>query len=73
MGSIRIDEREINKEFIEEVKELKEKYQIHPAGEGGEFETFLINCPIFKKELKIKSKKISSTAENSWKMDIDIN
>ena len=42
----------INNKFIEEVKQLQEKYEIHPAGEGGEFETFVINCPLFKEELK---------------------
>lgn len=63
----------IDKQFIKNTQKLKDKYKIHPAGEGGEFETFVINCPLFKKELKIKSKKISSTGENSWKMDIDIN
>ena len=27
-------------EFIKEIKGLNKKYKIHPAGEGGEFETF---------------------------------
>jgi len=38
----------------------------------GEFETFVLNCPLFKKELKLKDKKISSTGENSWKMEIEV-
>ena len=51
--------REINKNFIREVKELKEKYKIHPAGEGGEFETFVLDCPLFNKKIKVvKGKKI---------------
>ena len=64
--------REINNDFIKEVEKLKEKYKIHPAGEGGEFETFVLNCPLFKKELKIKNKKTSTTGENSWKMEIEV-
>jgi len=64
--------RLIDKKFIDEVKILKEKYKIHPAGEGGEFESLVLNCPLFSKELKIKDKKISSSGENSWKMDISI-
>ncbi len=63
--------REIDKKFIEEVKTLKEKYKIHPAGEGGEFESFVLNCPLFKKELKIKNKKYSGDG-NSWRMEIEI-
>jgi len=35
------------------------KYGVHIAGEGGEYETFVIDAPIFKKKLIIeKSKKI---------------
>lgn len=62
--------REINKEFIQEVKELNEKYKINPAGEGGEFETFVLDCPLFEKPLKLKSFKDTSTGEHSWKREI---
>jgi len=62
--------REINKKFIQETKKLQEKYKINPAGEGGEFETFVINCPLFKKSLKIKDKKIFGE-KNSWRMEIE--
>jgi len=64
--------RKIDKQFISEVKELQKKYKIHPAGEGGEFETFVLNCPLFRRGLKIKSKKIQSTGENSWRMEIKV-
>lgn len=63
--------REINKEFIEDVKELHDKYKIHPAGEGGEFETFVLNCPLFKRKLKVIDKKISGE-NNSWRMEIEV-
>jgi len=63
--------RKIDKKFVEEVKELAEKYKIHPAGEGGEFETFVLDCPLFKKPLKIKSQKISGE-NHSWGMEIKI-
>ncbi len=64
--------REINQEFIQEVKTLKQKYKIHPAGEGGEFETFVLNCPLFKEELKIKSHKDLKEGENSWRREVRI-
>lgn len=63
--------REINKKFIEEAKQLKEKYKIHPAGEGGEFETFVLDCPLFRRELKVKSFK-DLGKENSWKREIKV-
>jgi diphthine-ammonia ligase len=27
------------------------KYGLHPCGEGGEYETFTLDSPLFKKEL----------------------
>lgn len=61
----------IDKEFIINVKNLQKKYDINPAGEGGEFETFVLNCPLFKKELIIKNNNISGK-NNSWSMEIMI-
>tara|TARA_Y100000034_G_scaffold125644_1_gene175644 strand:+ start:691 stop:1359 length:669 start_codon:yes stop_codon:yes gene_type:complete len=63
--------REINKEFIQDAKKLHEKYKIHPAGEGGEFETFVLDCPLFKKPLKIIDSKIFGE-KNSWSMEIEV-
>ena len=63
--------REINQEFIKDVRELYEKYKIHPAGEGGEFETFVLDCPLFKNPLKVVDKKISGE-DNSWRMEIKV-
>lgn len=64
--------REINNKFIEEVTTLQEKYQIHAAGEGGEFETFVLNCPLFNQELKIKSFKDIKEGENSFRRELEI-
>ena len=70
-----LDERwlgkEINKRFVDDVIKLKEKYKIHPAGEGGEFETFVLDCPLFSRALKIKDKRIFG-GKNSWEMKIEI-
>ena len=63
--------KEINKRFIEETEKLYDKYKINPAGEGGEYESFVLNCPLFAKELKIEDKQISGK-KNSWKMEIEV-
>lgn len=63
--------RKIDKKFIEETKKLQEKLGINPAGEGGEFETFVLNCPLFSRSLKVKGKKISGE-KNSWKAEIEV-
>jgi ABC transporter with metal-binding/Fe-S-binding domain ATP-binding protein len=63
--------RKINKEFIEEIKKLQEKYQINPAGEGGEFESFVLNCPLFKKKLEIKNFE-DFGEKNSWRREMEL-
>ncbi len=63
--------KQINKSFIKEVKELNKKYQINPAGEGGEFETFVLNCPLFKHELKIKNLNIQGE-KNNFSAEIEL-
>jgi len=60
----------IDNNFIHEVLQLKNKYKIHAAGEGGEFETLVLDCPLFKHELKVKSFKDIKEGENSWRREI---
>ncbi|KAM9842922.1 diphthine--ammonia ligase [Aulostomus maculatus] len=35
------------------LKQLSQKYGVHICGEGGEYETFTLDCPLFKKRLVI--------------------
>jgi len=63
--------KNIDENYIKDVIPLVEKYKIHPAGEGGEFETFVLNCPLFKYPLRVKSKKISGKG-HAWRMDIEL-
>jgi len=64
--------REIDKKFAKEIAELNKKYKIHPAGEGGEFETFVLNCPLFQRELKIKNFKDFKNGENSSRRELEV-
>ena len=41
--------RRFDRDLIEDFKKLK----IHIAGEGGEDETFVLDCPLFKKKLEV--------------------
>ncbi len=43
----------LDEKALEELKKLKEKFGISLVGEGGEFETFVIDSPLFKKKIKI--------------------
>ncbi|CDG65281.1 MAG: diphthine-ammonia ligase [Methanobacterium sp.] len=55
--------RVINKDSLEELKALHEKYGLHQAFEGGEAETLVINGPLFKKKLEILE------SERVWNFD----
>lgn len=45
--------RKLDEETIEELNKLKEKYGINISGEGGEYESFVINTPFFKKRIEL--------------------
>ncbi len=53
----------INGKTINDIQQLKKKYSINTAGEGGEFETLTLNGPMFRKKLILD--KISK----EWKRD----
>ncbi|XP_062350386.1 diphthine--ammonia ligase isoform X3 [Cinclus cinclus] len=38
--------------------DLSEKYGVHVCGEGGEYETFTLDCPLFKKRIVVDSAKV---------------
>lgn len=40
---------------------LKEKFDFHVCGEGGEYETLVLDCPLFKKRLSLIEVKIIET------------
>jgi len=44
--------REIKEKDIEELIKLHKKYGVNVAGEGGEFESFVVDCPLFKSDVK---------------------
>jgi asparagine synthase (glutamine-hydrolysing) len=58
--------RKIDAGFIKEMEKLQEKYKINPAGEGGEIETLVVNCPLFRKKLNVKLKKVVGE-KHSWR------
>jgi ABC transporter with metal-binding/Fe-S-binding domain ATP-binding protein len=63
--------RKIDDKYIKEVKKLEEKWGINVAGEGGEFESFVLNCPLFKKGLKVRGFK-DIGEKNSWRREIEV-
>jgi len=49
---------EITKENFEKLKSLSKKHRFHLGFEGGEAETLVLDCPLFKKKLEIKDKEV---------------
>lgn len=50
----------IDEKSLAELKELATRYRFSLVGEGGEFETFVLSCPLFSKKILIES------AEKTW-------
>jgi len=45
--------RKINEETVQELLKLHEKYGISPIGEGGEYESLVLDAPYFKRRIQI--------------------
>ncbi|MCK5282953.1 MAG: diphthine--ammonia ligase [Nanoarchaeota archaeon] len=55
---------------IDKLVELNKKYQINIAGEGGEFESLVLDCPLFKKKINIIDSEIIEENQNTAKLII---
>jgi len=45
--------RKINQATLNDLIELNDKYQISPVGDGGEYETLVLDAPFFKKRIRL--------------------
>jgi asparagine synthase (glutamine-hydrolysing) len=57
--------RKITKTDIEKLKKIREKTYLNIAGEGGEFESVVLDCPLFKKKLIITKSEIIEENKNT--------
>lgn len=55
--------REFNREMVDDLRELSRKRHIHLSGEGGEFETVVLDGPNFRKAIRLIS------TGKSWQRD----
>ena len=49
--------RRLDRGMVEELVELQRKHGMHAALEGGEGETFVLDCPIFEERIEITSSR----------------
>jgi uncharacterized protein (TIGR00290 family) len=52
--------KEIDKEIVERLIVLKNKYKISPSGEGGEIETTVLDAPFFEKNIEVTDYEIKA-------------
>jgi len=64
--------RKIDDNFVKDVLPFHYKYKVHVAGEGGEFETFVLNCPMFSRPLKVKGGKVITEGKYSHRLELDV-
>jgi len=62
--------RKIDEAFMTDLWKLKEKVDIHPCGELGEYHTFVYDGPLFSKRIKILDVK-KKLMEGCWFLDIE--
>jgi diphthine-ammonia ligase len=60
----------ITQEDLNKLKQLKAKIGSNVAGEGGEFESLVLDCPVFKKKLIIEEFEIKEESEYAARMII---
>ena len=60
----------ITKDELEKLKVLHQEIGFHIAGEGGEFESLVLDCPLFKKKLTLSEFEIVMDSEFSGRMII---
>ena len=63
--------RIITNEDIDKLVELNKKNGLNIALEGGEGESFVLNCPLFKKRLKILKSRVVEENKSVAKLIID--
>lgn len=55
--------RRLDRTAREDLVDLEERYRIQPGGEGGEYETVVLDAPMFGQRIKVQE------AETTWERD----
>jgi len=50
--------KKLDSNLVDELLRLRERYKFSLVGEGGEYETFVLDCPLFKRKLEIGAARI---------------
>ena len=71
MAAEGLDETWLGRKMDNEMlKELKNKKMVNYAGEGGEYESLVLDCPLFEKKIEILDSKKVMDSKNSGRLII---
>ncbi len=75
IGAYPLDKKLVGKlidhKMVDDLCELNAKYGISIAGEGGEFETFVIDSPVFKRQIIVCDNFIIEDSKNCARMIVN--
>ena len=63
--------KKIDAEFVSRIRKMHEQYKINPAGEGGEFESLVLDAPFFKKGMRILKSQVKEDKHRGRILEID--
>lgn len=58
--------KKIDQNSLQDLMKLRSKKDIHIMGEGGEYESLVLDAPFFKKEIKIEDSKSHWEKDRGW-------
>ncbi|MBR9683362.1 diphthine--ammonia ligase [Candidatus Woesearchaeota archaeon] len=58
----------VSQKELDKLNELNERFGLNVSGEGGEFETLVLDCPLFKKQLVLEEVKIIEESQNTARL-----
>jgi len=53
--------RKLDEKALQELSKLRERYEVNPSGEGGEYESLVLDAPFFKSKIEVVD------AEKIWR------
>lgn len=74
---VRVAAEGLGKEWLgkvidaKQLEELKKIPEINLAGEGGEFESLVIDCPLFERPLKYIAKDVIDEGNGSYRLEVE--
>lgn len=69
VAAIGLDTKHLGKSLAEmqaHLLRMNQMYDLHVCGEGGEYETFTLDCPLFKKRIHIDDSKIIMHSDDAF-------